>query len=64
MGAFSGAKLLQLLKTKVGMTVSAVSVTTVVAAAVVLSGNNGYRTISVEEVNGTTIVANSEETEE
>ena len=54
-----GAKLTKVAKTKIGVAVGVVAVSAAILAAVLLSGEESYRTIAVEEVNGTTLVASN-----
>lgn len=52
-----GAKLAKATKTKIGVTVGAVAASAAILAVVLLSGEESFRTVAVEEVNGTTLVS-------
>lgn len=54
-----GEKLAKATKTKIGVTVGVVAASVAILAAVLLLGEESYRTIAVEEVNGTTLVASN-----
>jgi len=54
-----GAKMTRGTKAKIGAIVGAVAATAVILAVVLLNGEDSYRTIAVEEVNGTTLVASN-----
>ena len=46
-------------KVKVGVTIGAMVTTAVIVAAVLLTGDKSYRTVAVEEVNGTILVSSN-----
>lgn len=52
-----GAKLAKATKAKIGVAAGAVVATAAIVAVVLFSGGESYRTIAVEEVNGTTLVS-------
>lgn len=52
-----GAKLAKATKTKIGVSVGAVAASAAILAVVLMSGEESFRTVAVEEVNGTTLVS-------
>jgi len=54
-----GTKLVKATKTKIGVAVGAVAVSAAVLAVVLLSGEESFRTVAVEEVNGTSLVTSN-----
>lgn len=54
-----GAKLAKATKTKIGVAVGAVAASATILAVVLLSGEESFRTVAVEEVNGTTLVVSN-----
>ena len=52
-----GAKLAKATKTKIGVAVGAVAASAAILAVVLMSGEESFRTVAVEEVNGTTLVS-------
>ena len=54
-----GAKMTKAAKTKLGVAVGAVAASAAIVAVVLLSGEDSFRTVAVEEVNGTTLVSSN-----